>query len=97
MSHRVVTEAKLPEEPTKYIEADCWGIFTTTEDRKRIARVYHDERQAASADVPPEELKTLRDKEQRERDRLCADPSDLLADIKQRHTVVVVMGGDEFR
>lgn len=98
--NKIIKEEDLIETISSDICADCWGIFTITNDRKEVVKIYYDNRNSdekkwrlnLSTKEYHEKVKELG----KERERLCNDPSDLIDDIKQNNTVVIVLGCEEF-
>ena len=70
---------------------DCWGILSTTADRKTIVKVYFDARNAPGT---PEEVSVYLN---REIDRIYDNGAkELVKDIEQGLTVIIVFGEYEF-
>jgi hypothetical protein len=68
-----------------FIGADCWGVFTTTQKRDKIVKMYFDTR----TDGDDEDSDKLRDK-------LIEDPAELIDAMNNGLTVVIVMGSKRF-
>jgi hypothetical protein len=79
-------EKQLSNELQDMLGGDCWGVFVTTQDRKEIIKVYFDAR------TNGQDLKI----HDNIRNDLLKDPNELVEHIKSGHTVVIVLGGNEF-
>ncbi len=101
MYHAVLnTKNDLVENIKNNMCGDCWGIFTTTSDRKKMLKLYYDARNSKHESmrgmVSLEVFRQMRDDESRELERLRNDPTDLINDIDNGHTLVLVYGGQNF-
>jgi hypothetical protein len=75
--------ATIQDELQSYIASDCWAVYVADKNRLLgVRQVYFDSR--ASDDVL----------EQERRDGICM--TELCAHLNEDHTVVLVMGGNEF-
>lgn len=97
--NKIIEKKNLSDDIIDNIYADCWGIFTTTSDRKEIIKVYYDlrnsERKTWRTTLSVTEYHEKVQEVSRERYRLGENPEDLINDIEQGHTVILVFGGDE--
>jgi hypothetical protein len=75
------------------IGADCWVVFVTTPDRTAIVKTYYDLRQFN--EVPNDELNKVEDAKRKPLYDTSAQP--LVDDLCAGHTVVLVMGRNEFK
>ena len=76
----------LEDEITDLISADCWGVFVTNSDRSQIVKSYFDHRAQPKFDHE-QDIRTI----------LCENPTILIGHIETGDTVVIVLGGTEFK
>lgn len=91
--HVFGNEAEVRSSLTDVVSSDCWGVYTTSDDRKIVHKIYYNERNIERHD-------NFRDspayKEQdKKRAAIIDDPTELLQDIANGLTVVCVMGQEE--
>ena len=100
MYHKIIEGKDLTKELVDDINGDCWGIFTTTSDRKKILKLYYDLRNSEHSTwigtLSTKEYHRKVDEISKDRFRLAEDPTDLMNDIKEGHTVVFVLGDKDF-
>lgn len=85
MYDNVLTKEELPDKLTDALCCSCYGIFSVTKDRKSIIKMYHDIRN-----------KIHNESDMKEICRLVKDPNDLINDIENGYTVVLVFGTSNF-
>jgi len=89
MKHKIISYEDLSNELIDDISSDCWGVFSTTEDRKEIVNIYFDDRKER-------ELIDKENKFKEERDRLIKNPQDLINEINNGNTICIVLGIRDF-
>jgi hypothetical protein len=96
MHHEIIDEKDLAMKLSSDISECCWGIFTTTNDRKEVVKMYHDAR-PKSIRAYQREYRQMRKDDVKKRDDLAKDPTDLIGDIYSGNTVVLVFGFEKCR